>query len=91
MTAEEFAPKTDGVQVKRTGAAQIKVSRCLSAIRPLLLALRDEGASYAKIASELRRRGIEAPQRGNWAPASIRRYLMRALDVPSLRSHQVGQ
>jgi DNA invertase Pin-like site-specific DNA recombinase len=91
MTAEEFAPKTDGVQVKRTGAAQIRVSRCLSAIRPLLLALRDEGASYATIASELRRRGIEAPQRGNWGPASIRRYLMRALNVASLCSHQVGQ
>ena len=91
MTAEEFAPKTDGVRMKLTGAAQIKVSRRLSAMRPLLLALRDEGVSYATIASELRRRGFEAPQRGNWGPASIRRYLMRALDVPSLRSHRVGQ
>ena len=91
MTAEEFAPKTDSVQVKRTGAAQIRVSRCVSVIGPLLLALRDEGVSYTTIASELRRRGIEAPQRGNWEPASIRRYLMRALDVPSFRSHQVGQ
>lgn len=90
MTAEEFAPKTDGLQMKRTGTAQVRVSRRLSAIRLLLLTLRDEGASYATIASELRRRGIEAPQRGNWGPASIRRYLMRALNVPSLRS-QVGQ
>jgi len=85
MTADEFAPKSDGVPAKRIGAAQVRVSRCARAIGQLLLALRAEGASYGAIANELRQRGIESPQRRNWGPASIRRYLMRALNVTALR------
>ncbi len=83
-TADEFAPKSDAVPAKRTGAAQVKVSRCVGAIGPLLLSLRAEGATYAMIATEMGQRGIESPWGGNWGPASIRRYLMRALNVTSL-------
>lgn len=85
MTADEFAPKSEGMPAKRTGAAQVRVSRCVRDIGQLLLALRAEGASYTTIANELRRRGINSPRRGDWGPASIRRYLMRTLNVTSLR------
>jgi DNA invertase Pin-like site-specific DNA recombinase len=85
MTADEFAPESDRVPLKRTGAAQVRVSRCVRDVGPLLLSLRAEGASYAAITMEMRQRGIESPQRGDWGPASIRRYLMRALNVTSLR------
>src|SRR5271166_6639245 len=41
--------------------------------------------SYSTIANNLRQHGIKSPQGGNWGPASIRRYLMRALNVTALR------
>jgi hypothetical protein len=90
MTADEFAPESDGVSVKRTGAAQVRVSRCVREVGQLFLSLRAPGASYAGITMEMRRRGIESPQRRDWGPASIRRYLMRALNVTSLPPSRRG-
>jgi DNA invertase Pin-like site-specific DNA recombinase len=88
VTADEYAPESETTPTKRIGAAQVRVSHCVRAVGHLLLSLRAEGVSYATIAMEMRRRGIESPRRGNWGPASIRRYLMRALNVTSLRAQQ---
>ena len=71
---------------KRVGTAQNKVRRRIDEIGPLLLASWREGKTYREIRAELRRRGISSPWGGDWGPASIRRYLMRALNVSCLRA-----
>jgi DNA invertase Pin-like site-specific DNA recombinase len=70
---------------KRVGTAQNKVRRRVDEIGQLLLSLRREGKTYREITAELARRGIGAPWGGEWGPASIRRYLMRALNVSCLQ------
>jgi hypothetical protein len=69
----------------RIGTAQNKVRKRVDEIGPLLSAWRLEGKTYREIAAELRRRGLESPWGRDWGPASIRRYLMRALNVSALR------
>jgi DNA invertase Pin-like site-specific DNA recombinase len=70
---------------KRIGTAQNKVRKCVSDTGPLLLTWRLEGKTYREIAAEFARCGIESPWGRGWGPASIRRYLMRALNVSALR------
>jgi DNA invertase Pin-like site-specific DNA recombinase len=70
---------------KRIGTAQNKVRKRVDEIGPLLAMWRLEGKTYRGIAAELRRRGLESPWGRDWGPASIRRYLMRALNVSALR------
>ena len=82
QTAVAFGQRSPG---KRIGTAQNKVRRRVSEIGPLLLTWRDEGKTYREIAAEFGRRGVESPWGRDWGPASIRRYLMRALNVSVLR------
>jgi DNA invertase Pin-like site-specific DNA recombinase len=70
---------------KRIGTAQNKVRKRVDEIGPLLSLWRLEGKTYREIAAELKRRGLESPWGKDWGPASIRRYLMRALNVSALR------
>jgi DNA invertase Pin-like site-specific DNA recombinase len=71
---------------KRVGTAQNKVRRCVDEIGPLLLSYRREGKTYREISAEFRLRGVNSPWGGAWGPASIRRYLIRALNVSCLRA-----
>ena len=70
---------------KRIGTAQNKVRKRVGEIGPLLLTWRLEGKTYREIAAEFGRRGVELPWGRDWGPASIRRYLMYALNVSALR------
>ena len=70
---------------KRIGTAQNKVQKRVGDIGPLLLTWRLEGKNYREIAAEFGRCGVESPWGRCWGPASIRRYLMRALNVSGLR------
>jgi DNA invertase Pin-like site-specific DNA recombinase len=71
---------------KRTGTAQNKVRKRVSEISPLLLTWRLEGKTYREIATEFGRCGVESPWGRGWGPASIRRYLMHALNVSAFRA-----
>jgi DNA invertase Pin-like site-specific DNA recombinase len=71
---------------RRIGTAQNKVRKRVSEIGPLLSTWRLEGKTYREIAAEFGLRGVESPWGRNWRPASIRRYLMRALNVSALRA-----
>ncbi len=82
QTAAAFRQGSPG---KRIGTAQNKVRKRLGEIGSLLLTWRGEGKTYREIATEFGRRGVESPWGGDWGPASIRRYLMRALNVSVLR------
>jgi DNA invertase Pin-like site-specific DNA recombinase len=70
---------------ERIGTAQNKVRKRVGEIGPLLLTWRLDGKTYREIAAEFGRRGVKSPYGRNWGPASIRRYLMRALNVSALR------
>jgi DNA invertase Pin-like site-specific DNA recombinase len=70
---------------KRIGMAQNKVRKRVDEIGPLLLTWRLEGKTYREIATEFERRGVGSPWGRDWGPASIRRYLMHALNVSALR------
>ena len=70
---------------QRIGTAQNKVRKRVGEISPLLLTWRLEGKTYREIAAEFAQRGVESPWDRGWGPASIRRYLMRALKVSALR------
>jgi DNA invertase Pin-like site-specific DNA recombinase len=83
QTAVAFGQTSPG---KRIGTAQNKVRRRVGEIGPLLLTWRGEGKTYREIAAEFGRRGVESPWGRDWGPASIRRYLMRALNVSALRA-----
>ena len=87
LVSAEDGPKREAAPGRRLGAAQVKVSLRLHEVGPLLLAWRAEGKPYAWMTSELHRRGIESPWRRSWGPASLRRYLLRAMDATAL-SHQ---
>jgi hypothetical protein len=82
-TAEVFGQRPP--EAKRIGTAQNKVRKRVSEIGPLLLTWRLEGKTYREISAEFGRRGVESPWGRDWGPASIRRYLMHALDVSALR------
>ena len=84
QTVDEFGQRP--AAGKRLGTAQNKVRRCVDEISPLLLAWWRDGKTYREIAAEFRRRGVSAPWGGDWGPASIRRYLMRAQNVSMLRA-----
>jgi DNA invertase Pin-like site-specific DNA recombinase len=84
QTADEFGQRP--AAGKRLGTAQNKVRRRVGAIRPLLLACWRDGKTYRDIAAEFKQRGVSSPWGGDWGPASIRRYLMRALNVSRLRA-----
>ena len=84
QTVDEFGQRP--ATGKRLGTAQNKVRRCVCEISPLLLAWWRDGKTYREIAAEFRRRGVSSPWGGDWGPASIRRYLMRALNVSFLRA-----
>jgi DNA invertase Pin-like site-specific DNA recombinase len=84
QTAAEFGQRP--LAGKRIGTAQNKVRKRVDEIGPLLSTWRLEGKTYREIAAEFRRRGIESPWGRDWGPASIRRYLMRALNVAALRA-----
>jgi DNA invertase Pin-like site-specific DNA recombinase len=71
---------------KRIGTAQNKVRKRVDEIGPLLLKWRLKGKTYREIAAEFAQRGVESPWGRGWGPASIRRYLMRALNVSVLRT-----
>jgi DNA invertase Pin-like site-specific DNA recombinase len=83
QTAVAFGQRSPG---KRIGTAQTKVRTRVGEIGALLLTWRGEGKTYREIAVELGRRGVESPWGRDWGPASIRRYLMRALNVSALRA-----
>jgi DNA invertase Pin-like site-specific DNA recombinase len=70
---------------KRIGAAQNKVQKRVRDLGPFLLTWRLEGKTYREIAAEFGRCGVESPCGQCWGPASIRRYLMHALNVSALR------
>jgi DNA invertase Pin-like site-specific DNA recombinase len=70
---------------KRIGTAQNKVRKRVNEIGPLLMTWRQKGKTYREIAAELARQGVESPWGRGWGPASIRRYLIRALNVSALR------
>jgi DNA invertase Pin-like site-specific DNA recombinase len=84
QTADEFGQKP--VAGKRLGTVQNKVRWRVAQISPLLLACWRDGKTYSEIAAEFRRRGICSPWGRDWGPASIRRYLKRALNVFSPRA-----
>jgi hypothetical protein len=69
----------------RIGTAQNKVQKRVGDVGPLLLTWRLEGKTYREIAAEFKQRGVESPWSQDWRPASIRRYLMRAINVSALR------
>jgi DNA invertase Pin-like site-specific DNA recombinase len=83
QTAVAFGQTSPG---KRIGTAQNKVRRRVGEVGSLLLTWRGEGKTYREIAAELGRRGVESPWGRGWGPASIRRYLIRALNVSALRT-----
>lgn len=83
QTVDEFGQRP--AAGKRVGTAQNKVRRHVDAIGPLLLSWWREGRTYREMTEELRRRGVCSPWGGDWGPASIRRYLMRALNVSRLQ------
>jgi DNA invertase Pin-like site-specific DNA recombinase len=70
----------------RLGAAQVRVRRLADAAGPILQALCARKATYVEMADELESRGIASPWGRRWGPTSIRRYLMRSLNLPELRS-----
>jgi DNA invertase Pin-like site-specific DNA recombinase len=70
---------------KRIGTAQNKVRKRVGEIGPLLSTWRLEGKTYREIAAEFAQRGVGSPWGRGWGPASIRRYLMRALNISALR------
>ena len=76
---------------KRIGTAQNKVRKRVGEIGPLLLTWRLEGKTYREIAAEFGRRGVELPWGRDWGPASIRRYLMHALNVSALRDGKASR
>jgi DNA invertase Pin-like site-specific DNA recombinase len=84
QTVDEFGQRP--AAGKRIGTAQNKVRQRVGQISPLLLAWRRDGKTYREIADEFRRRGVGSPWGGDWGPASIRRYLMRAQNVSILRA-----
>jgi DNA invertase Pin-like site-specific DNA recombinase len=83
QTFDEFEQRPSAG--KRVGTAQNRVRRRVDEIGQLLLSWRREGKTYREITAELRRRGVSSPWGGEWGPASIRRYLMRALNVSCLQ------
>ena len=83
QTVDEFG--RSAAAGKRVGTAQNKVRRRVNEIGPLLLSWRREGKTYGEIAAELRQRGVSSPWGGEWRPASITRYLARALNVSCLQ------
>ena len=83
QTAADFGQRS--VAGKRIGTAQTKVRKRVDEIGPLLSMWRLKGKTYREIAAELGRRGVKSPWGRDWGPASIRRYLMRALKVSALR------
>jgi DNA invertase Pin-like site-specific DNA recombinase len=85
LAAGEFGFSAGGMAARRIGVAQLKVRRRVDEIGPLLLTWRGEGWTYQAIASELRRLGIESPWGGEWAHASVGRYVKRAMSVLALR------
>jgi DNA invertase Pin-like site-specific DNA recombinase len=84
QTVDEFGQRP--AAGKRLGTAQNKVRRRVGEISPLLLAWWRDGKTYREIAAEFRWRGVSSPGGGDWGPASIRRYLMRAQNVSMLRA-----
>jgi DNA invertase Pin-like site-specific DNA recombinase len=82
-TAAVFGQRPPGA--KRLGTAQNKVRKRVGDIGPLLLTWRSEGKTYREIAVEFAQRGVDSRWGRGWGPASIRRYLMRALNVSALR------
>jgi DNA invertase Pin-like site-specific DNA recombinase len=84
QTVDEFGQRP--AAGKRLGTAQNKVRRRVGEISPLLLAWWRDGKTYREIAAEFRRRGVSSPWGGDWGPASIRRYLMRAQNVSMPRA-----
>jgi DNA invertase Pin-like site-specific DNA recombinase len=82
-TAAVFGQRPPGA--KRLGTAQNKVRKRVGDIGSLLLTWRSEGKTYREIAAEFARQGVDSPWGRGWGPASIRRYLMRALNVSALR------
>jgi DNA invertase Pin-like site-specific DNA recombinase len=84
QTVDEFGQKP--AAGRRLGSAQNKVRRRVDEIGPLLLSWWREGKTYREIATELRQCGVSSPWGGEWGPASIRRYLMRALNVCCLQA-----
>jgi DNA invertase Pin-like site-specific DNA recombinase len=85
LTAAEFGNSPEVRAARRVGVAQLKVRRRVNEVGPLLLTWRSDGWTYQTIACELRRRGISSPWGGDWGPASIGRYLKRAMGVSALR------
>jgi DNA invertase Pin-like site-specific DNA recombinase len=81
QTADEFGQRPE--PGKRIGTAQNKVRRRVDEIGPLLLSWWREGKTYREITAEFRLRGVGSPWGGEWGPASIRRYLIRAERIPS--------
>jgi DNA invertase Pin-like site-specific DNA recombinase len=84
QTVDEFEQRPPAG--KRVGTAQNKVRRRVDEIGQLLMSWRREGKTYREITAELRGCGVSSPWGGEWGPASIRRYLMRALNVSRLRA-----
>jgi DNA invertase Pin-like site-specific DNA recombinase len=74
--------------IERVGITQIRIRRQAAEVGPVLVELWRTGRSYTDMRDELARRGITAPWGKAWGKASLRRYLMRALDVPALRHAQ---
>ena len=84
QTVDEFGQ--GAAEGKRVGTAQNKVRRRVDEIGPLLLSWWREGKTYREITAELGLRGVSSPWGGEWGPASIKRYLMRALNVSCLQA-----
>ena len=80
--------RVDAAPTDRLGVAQVKVTRRTADIGPLLVEYWRAGKTYANIGVELAGRGVASPWGRAWGKASIRRYLMRALDVAGLRQAQ---
>ena len=68
------------------GSPRIEVAREVSSqgarrireqVLPLVVSMRDEGATLRKIADELNRRGIKGHHGGHWHAASVRQVLQR--------------
>jgi DNA invertase Pin-like site-specific DNA recombinase len=86
QTRDEFGV-AHGTRARRpAGKRRANMLARLNEVGALLVEWRRHGMTYEAMSSELRRRGCAAPRNGAWSQASMRRYLMRAMNVPALRT-----
>ena len=66
-----------GVRAKGNAAMAAKAAKRAADLLPLILPMKDEGASLRQIADGLNRCGVPAPRGGDWSAVAVKRILDR--------------